>query len=67
MKTSHQLARELLTGPDLPIYIYTKPDEDNRPEGHEPKPAHIEGFDAEDGGDPVECIELYGLEPHAAV
>ena len=68
MKTSHQLARELLAGPDLPIFVYNKrdPDGEGEPYGHEPKINLLEGYDGDK--EPVECLEIFGdismFQPH---
>lgn len=64
MKTSHQFARELLAGPDLPIAVCDPQAEEREEVCHEPQTALIEGFDAENGGDECEMLEIYG---HCAV
>lgn len=58
MKTSHQLARELLNGPDVPAYIYTEPKGDDDPIGHDVKAVLMQG--ASRDGEDVEVVELYG-------
>jgi len=63
MKTSHQLAHELLAGPDLPISICDPHADEREDVCHDPKIALIEGFDDENGGDAVEMLELYGNCP----
>ncbi len=60
MKTSHQLAHELLAGPDLIIAICDPNAEDREDVCHDPKIALIEAFDSESGGEAVEMLELYG-------
>lgn len=63
MKTSHQLARELLAAPDLPIAIFD-PRADKREDAcHDPQIGLVEGFDEANGGEATEMLELYGREP----
>lgn len=59
MKTSHQLARELLVGPDLPIFIATRSSEE--PFG-EATVSKLSGYDSPNGGDDVEAIELHAKQ-----
>lgn len=65
MKTSHQLARRLLAGPDIPVVIYENADD--APIPHEVTALHLVGQDSPDGGDECEVIELYGKAPVVGV
>jgi hypothetical protein len=60
MKTAHQFARELLAGPDLPIAVCDPSADDRKDVCHDPVVGLVEGFDAEDGGESCEMLELYG-------
>lgn len=62
-KTSHEFARELLLGPDLPICIA-----DHAATGlhnllHEPKVHKFSGTESPEGGELVEQIEIYATKP----
>lgn len=61
MKTSHQLARELLAGPDCPIAILDPKAKRREDAAHEPRFALIEGQDED--GERCEMIELFGKAP----
>lgn len=59
-KTSHQLARELLAGPDLHIVIATqKPRGDKIAPCDYPKTSQGEGYDSMEGGDSEQFIEIH--------
>jgi len=66
MKTSHQLARELLAGPDLPIFI-GDPNADEREDVcKEPQLSLVEGYTTPTSGEEVEMIEIHGGAPVVA-
>lgn len=56
-KTAHQLARQLLTLPDVPVWVYEL-DKHGTPVGIAPSAVFLEGFTLD--GDDHQAVEIYG-------
>ncbi len=56
-KTAHQLARELLAGPDLRVIVATRNHTENPAD--DPQISLGEGYDAIEGGDCEEFLEIH--------
>jgi len=61
MKTTHQFARELLAGPDVPVIVYSQGDRGELPPCAEPQGTLGEGYDSPDGGELTTFVEIHAI------